>query len=94
MSDRLIERLGLKIADMKTDIRELQTAFDQMAVAWSFGKVEVCDSELTESWIIETLLPDNAQEFYEALDKFSVMWTAFSRKNLDSLHSKDTEAKK
>jgi len=91
MSDRLIERLGLKIADMKTDIRELQTAFDQMVVAWSFGKIEVCDSELTESWVVETLLPDNAQQFYEALDNFSVLWTAFSRKHLVSLHSKEKE---
>ena len=73
-----LEELGVNVKSFKEVVAFLQEQLYMMAFYWSFEKLEVCDSELTESWIVETLKPDNAQAFFSALDTFSLCWQVFT----------------
>jgi len=75
-----LEELGVNVKSFKEVVAFLQEQLDMMAFYWSFEKLAVCDIELTESWIVETLKPDNAQAFFSALDMFSLCWQVFSDK--------------
>lgn len=75
-----LEELGVNVKSLKEVVAFLHEQVDLMAFYWSMEKLEVCDSELTESWIVETLKPDNAQAFFSALDTFSLCWQVFSNK--------------
>jgi len=64
---------------MKNNIENIKEAVKKMLAAWESKKMEVCDFEMKESWIVETLNPEKFHEFYDALDLFLTRFQGFER---------------
>jgi len=79
------------MSEKRVGVVDLQKALDELRLYWKSTKLTVCDE--IETWIVETLSPENFNSFYGALDNFMVLFSAF-KQNLQKEREKYVEIEK